>query len=446
MRLEFAALSYGRDGYGLPESRLTNMYPEATPALGGSARLPRPCLELSYDLGLGGIRGLYQQDGAFSGDVFAVSGTSLYRGTTSLGTVALGAVTRWAASYTQLVAAIGGAAYCYDGSTVTQVSIPDSQSVSDVFVLGSRFFYVIKDSDVWYFSALDDALTIDSLSFATADSAPDASVGAAVLGDQAWFLGKTSMEPWRQTGDAEAPLIRQLGSTYSKGCASQASIVYADNRLFCLGSDLKFYAIGGGVPQRVSDHAVEQRFRESVMPGSVSAFSATWDGHDFIVVNVPGQGSWALHIESGEWLEWTSHGKTTFRCSCATIAGATTYLGDTESGKVYVLADAFTDNGDPVEFIASTVAPSGIITAVDLDCAAGVGLEGGSDPIVEMRFSNDFGRTWSDWLPASLGEIGDYSRRPRWNRLGLSQKPRPIQFRTTSPVRAVYASVRVNER
>jgi hypothetical protein len=78
MQLDFAALSYGRQGYGLPEARLTNMYPEITPqGPGKSARLPRPGLQLAYDLGASGIRGLYQQDGAFSGDVFAVAGTTL---------------------------------------------------------------------------------------------------------------------------------------------------------------------------------------------------------------------------------------------------------------------------------------------------------------------------------------------------------------------------------
>jgi hypothetical protein len=444
--LPFASLNYGRDGYGLPESRLVNMFPEATiSGPGPSARLPRPGLQQAYSLGTAGIRGLYQQDGAFNGDVFAVAGTSLYRGTELLGTVALGALARWAASYTQLALAIGGVAYAYDGDTLAQVTIPDGQLVADVFTLGGRFYWVIAGSDVWYYSSLDDATTVNALSFATADAAPDATVGAAVLGSRAVFLARTSIEFWQLTGDPDAPLVREQGSSYSKGCAAQGSIVYADNRLFCVGSDLKIYAIGGGVPQRVSDHSVEQKLRECMAPDSITGFGCTWDGHEFVVYNVPGQGSWAMHVESGEWLEWTSHGRTTFRCSSGIIVGATCYLGDTDTGTIYTLADVFTDDGDPIEFIASATAPAGPINVLHLDCATGVGLEDNTDPVVEMRYSTDMGRTFTAWRPASLGLVGDYARRVRWRNLGFSRKARQIEFRTTSPVRAVYAGVRVNE-
>jgi hypothetical protein len=446
MQLDFAALSYGRQGYGLPEARLTNMYPEITPqGPGKSARLPRPGLQLAYDLGASGIRGLYQQDGAFSGDVFAVAGTTLYRGTTAIGDVGLTSRAKFAASYSQLATISGAKAWCYDGSALAQVSIPDGDPVRDVFVLGSRFFYQVDGSDKWFFSALDDATTIDGLAFETADSAPDATVGTGILGDRAVFFGRETIEFWQQSGDATAPLIREPGSTYTKGCASQSSIVRADNRLWCVGNDLKVYAIGGGVPQRVSDHALEQRLRDCIAPGSINQMTLTWDGHDFNVLNVPGQGSWALHIESGEWLEWTSHGKTTFRCANAIIAGTETYLGDMDTGKVYQLADVFTDDGDPIEFVASVGAPAGIITTLDLDCAAGVGLTDGSDPVVEMRYSTDLGRTWTPWRPKSLGVVGTYGTRVRWRNLGLGRKSRQFEFRTTSPVRAVYGAVRVNE-
>jgi hypothetical protein len=268
MQLDFASLNYGRQGFGLPEARLTNMYPEITPqGPGKSARLPRPCLQSAYSLGTAGIRGLYSQSGVFNGDVFAVAGTTLYRGTDTVGTVALGSVVRWAASYTQLVCVVGGAAYCYSDSGFAQITIPDDLPVSDVFVLGSRFFFTIQGSDKFYWSDLDDATNINSLAFATADSAPDGIVGAGVLGSVAVFIGNASIEYWALTGDPDAPLVRQSGILGNKGCASQASIVYADNRLFwAAGSDLKFYAIGGGVPQRVSDHALEQRLRQCLAP------------------------------------------------------------------------------------------------------------------------------------------------------------------------------------
>jgi hypothetical protein len=101
---------------------------------------------------------------------------------------------------------------------------------------GARFYYLEKGSDVWWFSALDDATSIDGLAFATAESAPDANVGLAVLTDEVWFFGEETVEPWYQTGDADAPLQRAQGRKFEKGCPARESIVKLDNTLFFVGS------------------------------------------------------------------------------------------------------------------------------------------------------------------------------------------------------------------
>lgn len=442
MRLEFAALSYGRPGYGLPSVRLVNMFPEAAASPGTSARLPRPCLELAYSLGASGGRGLYRQEGAFGGDLFAVTGTTLHRGTTSVGAVALAAYTRFAASYTQLVVVSGGVAYCYEAGMLSVIDV-DGQAVSDVVLAGDRFYYSIVDDDRIYFSDIDDASTVDPLNYVTADTLPDAIVGMVALRGQVIVFGRTSTEFRDQTGDQDVPLIRSQGAEYPRGCISIRSIVKADNRVFWVGDDLKIYTLGA--PDRVSDHAIEQRLRECETPSDIEGFAITWDGHDLVLFNIPGQGTFALHVESGRWLEWTSHGRTTFRCGSAAMVGSVPYLADVDTGAIYTLADVQTDDGDPVEWIATAIAPPGIINRLELEAAVGVGLEDNADPLVEMRFSDDQGRTWTAWRPRSLGLIGEYRTRPRWRNLGSSRRERVIEFRTTSPVRAVYSAVKVNE-
>jgi hypothetical protein len=447
-RLAFAPMSYGRPGYGLPETRLVNMFVDPSPAGPAlSAHLQRPGLASAYSLGTSGIRGLFREDGVFGGDLFAVAGMTLYRSATSIGTVALGADARFAASYTQMVIVAGGLAYCYDGSTLAQITVPDEdgveQGVSDVIVIGSRFYFQVVGSDRWYFSALDDATSIDGLAFATADAAPDASVGLGIIGAQVVVFGRKTVEFWRQTGDQDAPLVRMQGAEYRRGCIAKRSIIYADNRLWWVGDDLKVYVTGA--PDLVSTHAIDQRLRLCTTPSAITAFTVSWDGHEFIAWTIPGQGTFAYHVESRQWAEWTSYGRTTFRCGTAQMVDGTAYLGDTLSGTIFTLADVFTDDGEAIEFIATCVAPAGAIKSLELECAAGVGLEDGSTPYVEMRESSDNGRTWSDWDARSLGLIGEYDARPRWNRLGRSDNDRHFEFRTTSPVRATYAAARVNE-
>lgn len=41
-----------------------------------------------------------------------------------------------------------------------------------------------------------------------------------------------------------------------------------------------------------------------------------------------------------------------------------------------------------------------------------------NDNFVQMRYSKDGGRTWSNWKIRSLGELGAYKQRVRFEQLG----------------------------
>jgi hypothetical protein len=442
MRLKFAPFAYDRKD-GLPHTRLINLYPEPDPVSGGVRLLQRHGLKEAYSLGAQGIRGLYQQDGVFDGDLFAVAGTTLYRGTEAIGAVALGSVAKFAASDTQLVVVVGGVAYCYDGDTLEAIDMPDDQTVVDVALAGDRFYFpVVEDVGRVYFSDLADATTVQSLNFFTIDAQPDGVVGVTAVNEQVIFFGRTTTEFWQPTGDADAPLIRSQGTTQSKGTVSARSIVAADNRRWFIGDDLKIYT--AGTPhQRVSNHALEEALRQCDTPGQIVGFAVTFDGNDLVCWNVPGQGTYAYHIETQTWAQWTTHGDVMFRCDTACLVEGVAYLGDRITGTVYTLDHERMDADEPIEFVATCIAPPGIIAVLELDCAVGVGLQDNSDALVEMRYSTDRGRTWTAWRPTSLGLVGQYEARPRWRRLGLSRHERIIEFRVTSPVMVSLAGVNV---
>ncbi|MCF1193583.1 packaged DNA stabilization protein gp10, partial [Mangrovimonas sp. AS39] len=92
-----------------------------------------------------------------------------YREASLIGGVTGDGPARFAASSTQLVVVSGGLAYVYDGATFTQISDPDLPLVSDVTTLAGRFIFTQQNSDVFYWSAVNDATDIDGLAFATAE-------------------------------------------------------------------------------------------------------------------------------------------------------------------------------------------------------------------------------------------------------------------------------------
>lgn len=64
-----------------------------------------------------------------------------------------------------------------------------------------------------------------------------------------------------------------------------------------------------------------------------------------------------------------------------------------------------------------------------------------SDRKVEICYSKDGGNNWSNWRECSLGELGEYQRRIRINRLG-SGRNWVFKIRASSPVkRDLYGAV-----
>lgn len=68
-----------------------------------------------------------------------------------------------------------------------------------------------------------------------------------------------------------------------------------------------------------------------------------------------------------------------------------------------------------------------------------------SDRLVLMCFSDDGGRTWSDWEERSVGEIGEYNNRVQFTRLG-SFTSRIWRVRFSSPIKTDLLGGQVNLR
>lgn len=55
-----------------------------------------------------------------------------------------------------------------------------------------------------------------------------------------------------------------------------------------------------------------------------------------------------------------------------------------------------------------------------------------TDRTVQMRYSDDGGRNWSNWREVELGEVGEYAKRIRFRRLGAARQ-RVWHIRTAAP-------------
>ena len=77
MRVFYGKGAYRRDNGNLPQLRLVNMFVESSPTeQEGVVLLSRKGLSQRSNWGTGPIRGVFSQPNVFSGDVFALSGST----------------------------------------------------------------------------------------------------------------------------------------------------------------------------------------------------------------------------------------------------------------------------------------------------------------------------------------------------------------------------------
>jgi hypothetical protein len=476
LRIPFFTDAFSR-AFGFPATVPVNMISEETPLREERPFVPfvglrevhysRPALVTGSNLGTGPIRGVFRAPPAYGGGLFVVSGQTAYNAASgaSCGAIAGTDRVRWAASETQMVLVAGGVAYLFDGANFNPIANGALPPVSDVAWLSGRFIYMAEGADQFWYSEIDDAANETGLDFATAESAPDPNVGVAILNDEAVIFGTQSVEFWSVSQDPNAPFQPNVGRGFQRGCVSRDSIVFADNSLFWVGDNLVVYRVGSA-PSRVSSSSIEDKLRQCATPGQITALALTFEGHEFYVLNVPGVGSYAYDIsrvatqaqaygdsyQRGEWQAWASWGQPTFRGQVGVMMNGVAYVGDNATNDLWTMqVGVYSDANGPFTRMASAfikieegqprcenIVLHGVV-------GQGPASAGGADPLIELRWSDDQGRTFSDWRAASLGRGGAYRTRAFWQRLGLLRAPgRLVQIRVSDPVNVVFSHIELN--
>lgn len=476
LRIPFFTDAFSR-AFGFPSTTPVNMIAEETPLREERPFVPfvglreihysRPALVTGYNYGTGPIRGVFRAPRVYGAGLFIVSGNTAYNVASgaACGTIPGTDRVRWAASEAQMVLVASGSAYLYDGAIFNVIANGTLPTVSDVAWLAGRFIYMATGTDRFWYSEIGDAANENGLDFATAESAPDPNVAVAILNDEAVIFGTQSVEFWSVTTDANAPFQPNVGRGFQRGCAARDSIAFADNSLFWVGDNLVVYRVGNA-PTRISSSSIEDKLRQCATPSAITALALIFEGHEFYVLNVPGVGTYAYDIsrigtqaqaygdsyQRGEWQEWRSWGRANFRGQVATMMNGVAYVGDDATSDLWTMqVGAYADAGGPFTRMASAFIKieEGLPrnTNLVLHGVVGQGLAAGqgSDPTVEMRWSDDQGRTFSAWRAASLGRGGAYRTRAMWQRLGTMRAPgRLVQVRVSDPVNVVFSHLELN--
>ncbi len=446
--IKFGSNTYRRDRGWLPEWRLVNMFMEATPsAENGVVLMSRQPLGITATVGTGPITGIFSQPGTFSGDLFVVSGGTLYRAGVSLGAIDGTGPVSFAASGTEVLVTAGATLYSYNGTNFQAVVFPDTANVRAITFISGHFVAARDGSHKFYWSAQLDGRSWDGLDFASAESEPDNLLDAVAMRGNLYLMGQSSIEPWYYTGALDLPFSLIQQRLFPKGVRETGCAIEMDNSLLFLGSDAIFYRTAD-VAERLSDHGIEERIAASA---TSAVFGFIYEGHSHAVIRLDTE-TVAIDLATNQWWELETYGRTNFAGRCATMQGEAVLFGDDATGTVLTFDNDFGDEATLVrEFTAAFPIKGGVARVDNLIVDASSGrttlLEGqGMDPMLEMASSRDAGATWGIYRQARLGRQGEYRTKTRWTRCGMFDAPGAMfKFRLSDPVGLRVSNVYINE-
>lgn len=328
--------------------------------------------------------------------------------------------------------------YIYKDDTFSPYNPAGWLGSNTVVYFGTYFVFIKRDSQQFYISAPYDGTKIDALDFASKEGSPDNLVASLAINQTLWLFGTKSIEVYYNSGAGGFPLSVMDGGFIQYGCMAPFSVAIANNAPIWLGRDINgsgtiYMANGSYQPQRISNFAVEYYIQNLATISDAQAYTYQQEGHVFYVINFPTGGTtWVYDLTTQMWHERqyfnSKIGQAERHRSQYHVFWRNKHLvTDYAKNIIYDMSlDYFDDNGDSIQRIRRSPHQAGADLQrlsfrefqLDLDVGSTNDI---SAPKVSLRYSNDGGHTWSDYLQISLGSKGNYLKRVIWRRLGMAR-------------------------
>lgn len=363
----------------------------------------------------------------FAGTLYQVGDTTLYSVSstgayTSIGTIDGTDRCIFSDNGQEMVISSDGGTYSYDGATLTKGDTATFQNTTSNTMLNNQWVYDSTRSQ-FFTSDAGDALTINGLNFASAESAGDDLVRPYSYGQLIYLFGEHTIETWWNSGVGNPPFDRMDRGIIQKGLISRYAIAQTDQFLYFLGDDGNAYQIVQTQVQQISTPSIAYQMSKFDLT-NCTMFSVVHDGQDFIFFSFDTNNLTYVYAEQTR--EW-------FNLSLG--VGNARYIGvnyhrvydkdlmiDYRNGNVVEMSDtAYTDVGEVIQrqrilpMVNSSKLGLGagkrlLMNKAKFMLQTGQGLATGqgSDPQIMIEHSTDGGASWSTASWPKVGRMGKY--------------------------------------
>lgn len=316
---------------------------------------------------------------------------------------------------------------------------------------GVDFAYTVATTGGAGFSYSVDTIggqAFDPIDFATKAGYPDPIVTLIVMNLYIWLIGTQTTEIWFNAGAADFPFQIFPGVFIEHGCAAKYSIAKQDLSIYWLSQDRQGHCIvlkgNNFAAHRISTFAIENEISKYETISDARGFTYQQDGHVFYILTFPtADKTWVWDESSQLWHErasllfvqensFTVDGNLhrAIYNSCG-FCGGLVYVGD-DLGNLWELdPNNYLEGETPITRIRSfphLVNNQKRITynqfIIDMECGTetvDTSANSANPPLVNLRWSDDRGKTYGNYVSQSLGAVGQFLTSIQWGRLGLAR-------------------------
>lgn len=379
---------------------------------------------------------------------FGESNSTIYNGTTSLGSVTgrVTGITETDISTTPTLAlsSSDSTGWYYDtGSGLTKISDGDFPGNNGLTLAGTfahidGFAVIMTTTGRVYASDLNTITAWTSTSFDTANAYADAGVGCVRHKQFIMAFGTQSVQFFYNAGLTPFPLSKATAMTLRIGAVSADAIAQISDTTFWCGSTpqggLSIFQFDGNV-QRISTAEIDASLILSGA-GAISLSTIRFYGRSFVLVKA-GSLTYAYCVEEKFWHEWTGT-PLWYKCAgLSTISGSMVNyaISNTSTdGKIYVMNQAspvFTD--DSAAYTARVQLPLLDMGTKKMKFWHDIEIVGDeeetSSPITLLYTDDDY----QNFTTHGTSDLSN--DRVRWTRLGSSRRRGWVLTSPSGPMR-----------
>lgn len=337
--------------------------------------------------------------------------------------------------------------WLYNGTQLAQVTDTDIGDVLDVLFIDG--YFMTTDGTYLVVTELNDPFAVNPLKYGSAETDPDPIVGILKVRNEAYAIGRHTIEVFSNVGGSLFPFSRIPGAQVQRGAIGTHACCFWNETIAFLGSGRNeapaVYAVSSGAAQKISSREIDQNLLEYTEEELSTAIleSRINAGLRQLYIHLPNRtlifDAGASQItEAPAWYYATTSivGFAQYRARNLVWCYNQWIVGDPQSSALGILTETLSSHwGQKIgwEFQTSIIfnETRGMIfhelELITLNGRSKIGV----DSSIWTSYSGD-GETWSVEKVAKAGTQGNRAKRIIWLGNGYSGDWRVQKFRGTS--------------